>query len=421
MNSLLLMIAIAMAVRSFAAARLDRWNLGAPVVIVAAGVVIGLVNDQSIKIALNTQAMLYVAEIVLAVLLFVDATEVRGGRLWGSSPGLAARVLLIAMPLSLVAAMLLGWWLFPGLPWPVLLLLAGVVVPIDFAPAERVVRDRGLSSRVRSVLNVESGYNDGIISPLFLFALILAGDDTQERTPLSALATVLPFALKALIAGLLLGAGLAVLLVAAHRSGWLTEQSGRVVVLLVPLLTYTATVAVDGNGFVASFVCGITFRYVHRRAKARQVRNAPQGRDLLRRGALDEDFRLLEDFTTLLTTTLWFVVGITAAVAFSDGLPWQVALFSIAALTVVRMVPVHLALTASSLSPRERLQIGALGPRGTTSIVFGLLAFNRLPEGPAADTILLVTVTVVLSSVVLHGIGAGPTVKWLTPAKPAHR
>ncbi|GAB2974706.1 hypothetical protein [Saccharothrix stipae] len=109
MNSLLLVIAIAMSVRSLAASRLDRWNLGAPVVIVAAGVVIGLVNEQSIEIALNTQAMLYMAEIVLAVLLFVDATEVRGGRLWGSSPGLAARVLLIAMPLSLVAAMLLGW------------------------------------------------------------------------------------------------------------------------------------------------------------------------------------------------------------------------------------------------------------------------------------------------------------------------
>jgi NhaP-type Na+/H+ or K+/H+ antiporter len=317
--------------------------------------------------------------------------------------------------------MLLGWWLFPSLPWPVLLLLAGVVVPIDFAPAERVVRDRGLPSRVRSVLNVESGYNDGIISPLFLFALILAGDHTQERTPLSALATVLPFALKALVAGLVFGAALAVLLTAAHRSGWLTEQSGRIVVLLVPLLTYTATVAVDGNGFVASFVCGITFRYVHRRAKARQIRNAPQGRDLLRGGALDEDFRLLEDFTTLLTMTLWFVVGITAVVAFSDGLPWQVALFSIAALTAIRMVPVHLSLTGSALSQRERLQIGALGPRGTTSIVFGLLAFNRLPEGPAADTILLVTVTVVLSSVVLHGIGAGPTVKWLTPAKPVRR
>ncbi|WP_260478561.1 hypothetical protein [Kibdelosporangium aridum] len=47
-------------------------------------------------------------------------------------------------------------------------------------------------------------------------------------------------------------------------------------------------------------------------------------------------------------------------------------------------------------------------PRGTTSIVFGLLAFNRLPEGTAADTILIITVTCVLGSVVLHGIGARP-------------
>jgi len=328
-------------------------------------------------------------------------------------------VLLIAMPVSLVAAMLLGWLLFPGLPWPVLLLLAGVVVPIDFAPAERVVRDRGLSSRVRSVLNVEGGYNDGIVSPLFLFALIMAGDHSQERTPLNALATVLPFALKALGVGLLFGAVLALLLSAAHRAGWLTEQSGRIVVLLVPLLTYTATVAVDGNGFVASFICGVTFRYVHRLAKARQIHRSPAGREMTRSGVLDEDFRLLEDFTTLLTMTLWFVVGVSSVLVFSSDLTWQVVLFCLAALTVVRIVPVQLSLTGTVLSARERLLVGVLGPRGTTSVVFGLLAFNRLPDGQAADTILIVTVACVLGSVLLHGIGAGPAVRWLTPAKAA--
>jgi NhaP-type Na+/H+ or K+/H+ antiporter len=347
----------------------------------------------------------------------VDATEVRGGRLWGSSPGLVARVLLIAMPLSLAAAMLLGWWLFPGLPWPALLLLAGVVVPIDFAPAERVVRDRGLSMRVRSVLNVEGGYNDGIVSPLFLFALILAGDQSQSRTPLDALATVLPFALKALGMGLLFGAALALLLTAAHRAEWLTEQSSRIVVLLVPLLTYFATVAVDGNGFVASFICGVTFRYVHRIAKARQLHRAPNGRELMRAGVLDEDFHLLEDFTTLLTMTLWFVVGVSSVLVFSSGLSWQAVLFCLAALTVVRILPVQLSLTGSKLTQRERLLVGLLGPRGTTSVVFGLLAFNRLPEGPVADTILLITMACVLGSVLLHGVGAGPAVRWLTPKR----
>ncbi|MEU4765645.1 cation:proton antiporter [Actinosynnema sp. NPDC023794] len=345
MNSLLLVIAIAMSVRSLAASRLDRWNLGAPVVIVVAGVVIGLVNEGSIKIALNTQAMLYMAEIVLAVLLFVDATGFAAG-------GCKA--------------------------------------------AHRGLRPGCCSSRCRSAGGCSPACPGRCTccSPAWSFPSTSPPPNGSGAIAVCRRGFVLPFALKALVACLLPGAALAL------------------------LLTYTAAVAVDGNGFVASFVCGITFRYVHRQAKARQIRNAPQGRDLLRRGALDEDFRLLEDFTTLLTMTLWFVVGITAVVAFSDGLPWQVALFSIAALTVVRMVPAHLSLTGSVLTQGERLQVGTLGPRGTTSIVFGLLAFNRLPEGPAADTILLVTVTVVLS-VVLHGIGAGPTVKWLTPAKPA--
>jgi hypothetical protein len=62
----------------------------------------------------------------------------------------------------------------------------------------------------------------------------------------------------------------------------------------VSLLTYAATVAIDGNGFVASFICGVTFRYVHRLAKARQIHRSPAGRELLRAGVLDEDFRLLD-------------------------------------------------------------------------------------------------------------------------------
>ncbi|WP_211305381.1 cation:proton antiporter, partial [Crossiella equi] len=215
MNSMLLVAALAIVARSLAAARLDRWNIGAPVVMVLVGLGVGLLNDESIEAVLNTESVQLAAEIILAVLLFVDATEVRGGRLWGGYPGLVARVLFVALPLSLLLAVLLGWALFPDLPWPVLVLIAGITVPTDFAPAERLVRDRALSMRVRSTLNVESGYNDGIVSPLFLFALVLAGDDTQERTPLDALATALPHAFKAVVAGVVLGTVLAWLLARA--------------------------------------------------------------------------------------------------------------------------------------------------------------------------------------------------------------
>jgi NhaP-type Na+/H+ or K+/H+ antiporter len=410
MNSLLLAAAFAMVFRSLAASRLDRWSLGAPIVMVLAGVAVGLLNENSIAEGLNTESMQHAAEIILAVLLFVDATEVRAGRLWGAYPGLVARVLLVAMPISLALAALLGWLLFPSLPWAVLLLVACVTVPTDFAAAERVVRDPALSARVRNTLNIESGYNDGIVTPLFLFALILAGDASQERTPLEALATVLPFAVKAVVAGVVIGAALGWLMDRAHQAGWVTDQSARVAVLLAPLLTYTATVAIDGNGFVASFVCGIAFRYVHRLLKARRIHN---GRAEARTDALNTDLHLLEDVTGLLTMSMWFVVGIASVLIVYLGVSWQEVLFCAAVLTVIRLLPVLLAFTRSRLSGRERVLVGALGPRGTTTIVFGLLAFNKLPEGRAADTILTITVLCVLGSVVLHGIGAAPMARRL--------
>ncbi|MEU4807359.1 cation:proton antiporter [Actinosynnema sp. NPDC023587] len=392
---------------SLTAHRLSRWHIGAPVVMVVAGVVLGFLVGDEVAAALNTLTAEFVAEIILAVLLFVDATEVRGGRLFGNHPGTAARLLLVALPLSLALAVGLGAVLLPDVPWPVLLVLACVVVPIDFAPAEQVVRDRGLSARVRTVLNIEGGYNDGIVTPVFLFAMTLAGDRHQERTPLEALATVLPSAVKALVVGLLVGAATGWLMDRCASAGWMTGRSRRILVLVVPLLTFFTTVAVGGNGFVASFVSGIAFRFAHRVFIARNVRAARQRGDtteaLARSG---RDLNLLEDVSAQLGMTMWLVVGTCAVLVIGWGFSWAALLFCLAALTLIRAVPVLLALTGSPFTRRERLLVAALGPRGTTSIVFGLLAYNGLPDGVVADTILVVTVTCVLLSVVLHGLGA---------------
>ncbi len=81
--------------------------------------------------------------------------------------------------------------------------------------------------------------------------------------------------------------------------------------------------------------------------------------------------------------------------------------YTVVAVTLVRLIPVMLALLGSRMDWRERLLVGWLGPpRGTTSIVFGLLAFNVL-EGGIEKQVLLIMVLVVLSSVVVHGLSAG--------------
>ncbi|MCG8927614.1 cation:proton antiporter [Lentzea sp. CC55] len=413
MIPVLLALSAAVLVRSLVSARLDRWNVAAPVVMIAAGALAAMASRGVDLLPLvNTEVAQHIAEIILAVLLFIDATEVRGGRLWGRYPGIVGRLLLVAMPLSIAAAMVAGALLLPGLSLPLLLLLACVVIPSDFAAAERVVRDPVLPARVRSVLNVESGYNDGLVSPVFLFALILSGTRYPERTPQEALATALPFALKAVLVGAALGAVLATVLFSAQRAGWSTERSRRVAVLAVPVLTYAATVAVDGNGFVASFVCGTVFRRVFQAKAIPLIRTATR-EDPDRRPVLAQDLRLLEDATGLLTHAMWFVVGAAAVVVFAQGVSWQEVVFCVAALTVLRIVPVVLSLAGTPMSGRDRFLVGALGPRGTTSIVFGLLAVNGLAEGEVADTILSVTVLCVLGSAVLHGLGSAPLARLL--------
>lgn len=403
--------------RSLVALRLQRWNLGAPAIMVLAGILVGLGVQDSVAAALNTEVAQHVAEIILAFLLFVDATEIRGGRLWGNSPKLVLRVLMVALPVSLGAAMLLGAALFPDLSWAMLLIIACVVVPIDFAPSEHVVRDRRLSARVRSVLNIESGYNDGIVSPVFLFALLLAGAGSAVSTPLDALGTALRQAVLAIVVGTVLGGVVAWLMHRSDRAGWMTGQSRRIAVLLTPMMAYAGAVQIGGNGFVTSFVCGIAFRYVHRLLVARRVHRAPTSERGHALTALTQDFGLLEDVTALMTMTMWFVVGLAAVVIVVVGVSWQAIVFCVAALTVVRLVPVLASLTGSSLPRRDRLLLGLLGPRGTTTIVFGLIAFNGLPDGPAADTVLVTTVLCVVGSVVLHGAGSNPAIRRLSTGR----
>ena len=381
----LVAVAVVLVGWSLLARRMEDWRLTAPMLLVLAGVAVGFTTQDSLASALNADVAEHIAEIILAILLFVDATDVRGG-LFGRQPRAAMRMLFIAVPLSLATAMALGLWLLPGMSWAVLLIIACIVVPIDFAPASSVVRDGRIPERVRNVLNVEAGYNDGIISPIFIFALLLAEQGSAADTPLEALGAAVPEAVKAILVGLAVGAGLAWASNNADRRGWMTDQSRRLILVAAPLLAFGLSVGIHGNGFVSAFVCGLAVNYLRRSTD------------------LHRDLELVDDVGFLLAMGMWFVFGATAVLALSSGVPLGMVVFCLLALTVVRIVPVLAAMLGSDFSWPERLLLGWLGPRGTTSIVFGLLAFNVLADS-AEEAIGLAMVVAVLGSVVLHGIG----------------
>ncbi len=90
---------------------------------------------------------------------------------------------------------------------------------------------------------------------------------------------------------------------------------------------------------------------------------------------------------------------------FEAGVTLGAVVFSLLALTVVRIVAVLIGMLGTPFELPERLLAGGLGPRGTTTIVFGLLAFNVL-DGGDEHTVGLVVVLCVLGSVILHGVAA---------------
>ncbi|MFN8173764.1 MAG: cation:proton antiporter [Solirubrobacteraceae bacterium] len=367
--------------------RLARGSVTAAIAMVAAGIALSVGSNPVFEIDLDTKTVERAVEVALAIVLFVDATEVPKGIL-GPEPRITVRLLAIALPLSLLLAWLAGFALFPEQDAWVLAVLAVVAVPTDLAPAVAIVRDRRVPSRLRSILNVEAGLNDGVVAPLFLFCI--AGAETPGRgTPVSdALANALPAVLIALGVGAAVGLAGARLLAGSWARGWTEPAALRFGVLALPLLCYTASVSLDGNGFVAAFIAGVFFNSSAHR--------------------LPEDaLHLVEDVGSLLTLAVWFAFGQLVTAALRIGFDWEILLYALLALTVVRIAPVTLALARTGIARRDVLFIGWLGPRGLASIVFGLLAFIDLSHPREAAIVVQVMVMVVLASVVLHGLSAG--------------
>ncbi|WP_219819803.1 sodium:proton antiporter [Pseudoclavibacter sp. RFBB5] len=399
MHALIVSGLIAIAVWSLLSRQLGRLGVSAPLTVIALGAVAGLAYGQDLGEHLNTVVAEKIVEIVLAVLLFVDATEVRRGFLGGEGR-IVARLLAIALPMSLVATVLAAAILLPDAQWALLLVIACIVTPTDFAASAEIIRDKRIPSKIRNSLNVESGYNDGIVSPLFIFALAVAeGNDAERFGP--AVEGALVASGVALLVGAVLGGGAGLAVKNVVRREWATSQALRLGIVIVPLLVYAVAVTLGGNGFVAAFVAGIAFR------AARSPRaSTPADLDHAEMSSVD-------DVGLISSLGIWFVFGAVVVLAAEGGASWEMIFLGVLALTVLRMLPVYVALLGSATTWRERTAVGIAGPRGTASVVFGLLAFNSLREDDA-NTALYITVIVVFSSVLFHGLAAPRLMSALT-------
>lgn len=387
---LLLVGLIAIVVWTGFSRRLEQWRITPPFFMIVVGMGAGLFIGDSLSHELDTEAAERVVELILAVLLFLDAAEVRGGFFAGER-SIVVRLLAIAFPLGIGVAFVLGFPLLDASSWPVLLAIACVVMPIDFAPAISLLRRGTVRRGVRHALAVESGYNDGIVSPLFALAILVIEEETGESAHESIAEIALLGVGMAIVVGIAVGLLSALLVRAGAARGWTTVASARMTTVIVPILTFEIASHLQGNGFVAAFLAGIAYKL------------GRTGRRAVHRDLPHAEMTSVEDVGAVVSMLMWVVLGAVAVLVIEAVPPWTWIVYAVLALTVVRLLPVWIAMLGTPLTWRERTALGLYGPRGTSSIVFGLLAFNAMREDDANMT-LIVTVIVVFLSVVLHGL-----------------
>jgi NhaP-type Na+/H+ or K+/H+ antiporter len=380
-------------------ARLSRWSVTAPVLIATAGFVLSADGLSVVALDPEADTVKLLTEVTLALILFTDATQIRAGWFGRGPSWIAARLLFIGLPLCLLAGVGTGSWLFSGVAFSVVAVIAASLCATDAALSASVIGDERISLRLRQIINVESGLNDGLATPFVLFFVAAAAAVETRASIGEALSEAVIEIGLAIVAGAAVGLVGGYLIATAYQRGWSSPLQEPIGTLVIALLAYLGALEIGGNGFVAAFVAGVAFG----RGVARH--RPPEIMDFAERTGM------------LLSFAVWFIFGATLVRPAFEAVTWQEVVFALLSLTVVRMVPVAVSLLGGHVSRDDIVMIGWLGPRGLASIVFALLALDALDPVDGAFVASVVTITVTLS-VVLHGLTAGPVAGWYAKRHP---
>lgn len=380
---------------SIVSAALARHNVTGPLVLVTAGYVLANPFWGLLSVDVEAASVQMLAELTLALVLFSDASRVRVRQLQ-HDVWLPVRLLGVGLPLSMILGGLLAAWLIGDLTWALAGFVGAALAPTDAALSVQVIEDGRIPMRLRRALNVESGLNDGIATPIVAFMLAVAASQIMLTTNSAGFEA--GSALIELAGGLVVGVGLGFvggfLTTFAARRAWITAGGRGLTTTATAVASYTVAVAFGANGFVAAFVAGLVLGAALDHAVV----------------DLEEAGQLTELGGELLALVVWFLFGAGIVPVVVELLAPSMVVYAVASLTLVRMLPVAFSLLRSGLDRPSVVFVGWFGPRGLASVVFTLLAVEQLGDtsSPLVEQAVAAVALTVLLSVVLHGITAGP-------------
>ena len=386
MEELLLILGVVTFLFALVSARFDNSFITPPMVFAGAGVFIALLFRDFFEEEFAKEALEFVAELTLVIVLFIDASRINLPLLFREHK-IPVRLLGISLPLTVLLGAVVAGFIFREFSIWEAALLAAILAPTDAALGQAVVSSPIVPVRIRQALNVESGLNDGIVLPLVMLfaALASVGEGTEQSSWF--VYWLMQVTLGPLV-GVVVGFGGGYLLRASKQRGLINENFLRLSGVAVALVAWAGAIQVGGNGFIAAFVGGMSIS-----GFANSI------------GEPLRDFGEAEGQLFGLATFLLF--GMIALVPAIEKANANCYLYAALSLTVTRMLPTALSLIGLKLKASTILFLSWFGPRGLASLLFALLVIGEfnLPHG---EQILTISVLTVVFSMVAHGISAVP-------------
>ncbi|TSB05437.1 sodium:proton antiporter [Sphingorhabdus contaminans] len=338
-----------------------------------------------------------ISELCVVIGLFGVGIRIDRLRVWKNWKP-TVLLLAVAMPVTIASVALIS--MAAGLALATGLLLGAVLAPTDPVLASDVQVGpplEGGEHPVRFTLTTEAGLNDGLAFP-FLYlamALIAAGGWSAGLITEWLLVDVGYRIATGVVMGLAIGWVVSKLLFDFPSHNALSETESGLMAFAGVLMVYGLTELVEGYGFIAVFVAGLT----------------------LRRSETTHNYHAkLHDFVEALERALTALLLVALGAALPSVLPyvtWQVIAISVALVFVIRPLFAWMSLSATTFTFRERLVVAFYGIRGVGSIYYLAYAGTHaeLPHAPQLWAI--VAVTIIISTVV-HGFSAGMAIDRVT-------
>lgn len=400
------------------AVTLERWLakvwLSLPILYVAVGFAIwslplGLPNINPTYDGFDALTLEYATEFIVIASLMAAGIAIDRPVSW-KNWGQIWPLLVIAMPLTIAAVALLGWWAL-GLAPASAILLGAALAPTDPVLARSVqVGPPGEDERhdVRFSLTVEAGLNDGLAFPFTYLAIAAVGMTALGGWTLEWVALDLVWRI---LAGCVVG------WIVGRIGAWYvfereadapmeeideeSEKSGRpiystsegLIVLGTLLLAYGLAEIVEGYGFLAVFVGAVTARQQENRSRYHKISH-----------------HFIDQIEQIVLVAVLLGFGAMLASGVLEALTWPAALVGIALVFIIRPISGFLAEMNCDLPMIGKLAVAFLGVRGMGSIYY--LAYGQNSADFAQIDLLWATVSfTILLSIVVHGIVAGPFIR----------